>query len=237
MTPFGAPWPVQEGIVLALSRRPRLPPAQRSNFWRLTAALYEPLWRHRSLALLTRGKMTTAQELSRLVAWVAPKPGELILDAGCSAGLYARTLLKAAPGVTVHALDMSPAFLRQAGRYAARDGVAPVLVCGDITALPYRDRIFDAVVCGGTPNELLDLPLALSELARVLKPGGRLWLLYITPAASPGGRALQALLRLAGLRFIAPDGLTPVTLRAGLTLEQADTCGVVAMALYRRKPD
>lgn len=228
-----APWPVQEGIVRALPQRPRLPLAQASNFWPPTAALYEPLWRHRSLAILTLGAFTTAQELEQLSAWVAPQAGELILDAACSTGLYARTLLRAEPAATIHAIDFSLPFLRQARLYAVRDGLAPILVAADVTALPYRSYIADAIVCGGSLNEFLDLEGALREFARVLKPGGRLWLMYLTPAASLPGRALQCLARFSGLRFIAPQALERSATDCGLTLVKANYRGIIAMALYR----
>lgn len=237
MSLFTSPWPVQEGIIRALPQRPRLPLAQASNFWPLTASLYEPLWRHRSLAILTLGTFTTARELEQLSAWVAPQAGELILDAACSTGLYARTILTAEPAATVHALDFSLPFLQQARRYAARDGVAPILVEADVTALPYRSKVADAVVSGGSLNEFLDLAGALREFARVLKPGGRLWLMYLTNAVSLPGRALQGLARLSGLRFITPQALERSAAGYGLTLVKADYRGVVAMALYRSAKD
>ncbi len=233
---FSAPVRLENGVYRALPKRPRVPLAQSSNFWPLTAAVYEPLWRGRSLGLLTRGGFSTARELELMLAWLKPRPGERILDAAASAGLYARTLLQHTPELDVHALDFSLAFLQKAQAYAERDGVEPTLVHADVRALPYRDATFDALVCGGSLNEFTDLPLTLSEFARVLKPGGRLWLMYLTRAENWPGRTGQGLVRLLGLRFVAPQDLETHAYKTGLTLARAQYRGPVALALFGQKP-
>ncbi|WMT56451.1 class I SAM-dependent methyltransferase [Truepera radiovictrix] len=231
---FAAPVPFEEGIYRALTRVPPLPLAQRSNFWPATAALYEPLWRHRSIGLLTRGGFSTERELALMLSWLRPRPGETVLDAAASAGLYARTLLRHEPGLTVHALDLSLPFLQRAKTYAERDGIAPTLVHADVRALPYRDGVFDAVVCGGSPNEFTELPAALAEFARVLKPGGRLWLMYLSRAETLPGRLGQGLLRLTGLRFPEPEALEAAAKAVGLEPQRAQHRGRVALTLFRR---
>jgi SAM-dependent methyltransferase len=230
---FSAPVRLEGGVYRALARSPRVPLAQTSNFWPLTAALYEPLWRRRSLALLTAGSFSTARELELLRAWLRPRPGEVILDAAASAGLYARTLLTHDPELSVHALDFSLPFLRKARSYAQRDGIQPVLVHADVRALPYRDASFDAVVCGGSLNEFTDLPRTLAEFARVLKPGGRMWQMYLTRASGWPGRLGQAALSLSGLRFWRPEALERSAQQAGFELVRAEYRGPVALTLFR----
>lgn len=234
--PFRTPVRLANGVYRALATRPRVPLAQSSNFWPLTAALYEPLWRRHSLSLLTGGSFSTARELELLLAWLKPQPGERILDAAASAGLYARTLLRHTPSLEVHALDFSLGFLQKAQVYAEQDGVKPLLVHADVRALPYRDGVFDALVCGGSLNEFTDLPRTLAEFARVLKPGGRMWQMYLTRAESWPGRVAQGLVRLSGLRFPAPEGLEREAQGAGFGLERAQYRGSVAMALFQRAP-
>lgn len=199
------------------------------NGWRLTARAYEPLWRHRSLGLLSRGRFSTARELKALVAWTAPVAGAEVLDVGCSAGLYARTL--AAAGARVHALDASRAFLEEAARLAARDGVRLTLVQGDAHALPFPDGRFDLVVVGATLNEVADPPRAVAEIARVLRPGGRVWFMFAR-RAGPLGRPFQALLRWGGLRFPEPADLDGWALGAGLVPVRSEERGPVVLALY-----
>jgi SAM-dependent methyltransferase len=199
------------------------------NGWRLTARAYEPLWRHRSVGLLTRGAFSTARELETLLAWTAPVAGAEVLDVGCSAGLYARTL--AAAGANVHALDASRPFLEEAARLAARDGVRLTLVQGDAHALPFPDDRFDLVVVGATLNEVADPARALGEIARVLRPGGRAWFMFAR-RAGPLGRPLQALMGWGGLRFPEAADLDAWARDAGLVPIRSEERGAVVLALY-----
>ncbi|MDF1523991.1 MAG: class I SAM-dependent methyltransferase [Trueperaceae bacterium] len=237
-------YPVRDGIVEAHPGRagelPPRGPAGWVNDSALTARAYEPLWRHRSLGLLTRGATSTAHELRTLRAWVAgavgapadPRPlaGVRVLDVGCSAGLYARTL--AADGADMVALDASRAFLREAGRRAARAGLDVALVRADAHALPFVADTFDAAVLGATLNELGDPPRAFAELARVVRPGGVLWTMYAARAAGVA-RAGQALLERGGTRFPAPEQVDAWAAAAGFAPLRRATHGPVALALYR----
>ena len=132
--------PEQDGIYRALNKRPGVPLGQSSNFLPLTAAVYEPLWRNRSIGILTGGAFSTERELELMLGWLDVQPGQVVLDAACSAGLYARTLLEAHPTLEVHALDFSLPFLKKAKEYAERDCVAPVLVHADVRDLPYQGQ-------------------------------------------------------------------------------------------------
>jgi len=237
--PFGGPHltgtpTFRSGIVDAWAATGRRPPrgaAARVNAWSLTARAYEPLWRRRSLALLTWGAFGTERELTALRAWLDPLGGTAALDVGCSAGLYARTL--AAAGARVHALDASAAFLAEARRRAEVDGVELTLVRADAHALPYRDGGFDRVAVGATLNELADPASAVAEIGRVLRPGGRAWFMYVRRAA-PLGRPLQALLGLGGLRFPEPKELDAWAAAAGLHAIRSEQRGPVVLALYGR---
>ena len=232
---FKASVPCVEGIYQALAARPKgLGLGQLSNFVPLTSRLYEPLWRHRSLSLLTRGDFSTERELALMLDWVKPSADEWMLDAACSAGLYARTLLKREPSLNVHAVDFSLPFLKRAKQYAERDNVAPVLVLADVSALPYKDSSFHAVVCGGSLNEFLDVDAVQREFARVLKPEGRLWHMYLSKSEAPAAKLLQGLIRPSGIRFIDPKRLEAVSEEVGLRLEKAAYRGVVSFALFRK---
>ena len=99
----------------------------------------------------------------------AGRPRPRALDAGCGTGFQAAIL--AEMGYAVHGLDLSHGLLRGARE---RLGGAP-LVQGDVETLPYGAGAFDAATCcGSTLSYVGDARRALSEIARVLRPGGRL---------------------------------------------------------------
>ena len=226
---------LHNGIYRALDHRPKVPLAQSSNFWPITAHLYEPLWRKRSISLLTNGEFSVEQELELMLEWLQPKPQQRILDVACSAGLYTRTLLKH-QALELHGLDFSLPFLQKAQLYAERDQVSMILVQADVNGLPYQDEVFDQIVCGGSLNEFLDVPQALAEFTRVLKPGGKMWQMYLSHADANLGKIIQGMLRLSGIRFIDLLQLEIQTAKVGLTLVKTQHYKPVILALYQ-KPD
>jgi len=99
-----------------------------------------------------------------------------ILDAGCGNGRYSRLLLRQADADAVMTgFDYSQQMLHRARKRLA-DGRA-THVAADLTRLPYADESFDAIVCGWVLEHLPDPELGLRELARVLRPKGKLLLL------------------------------------------------------------
>jgi MPBQ/MSBQ methyltransferase len=93
------------------------------------------------------------------------------LDAGCGTGFQTAILLDL--GYETVGVDVSAGLLGVARRRLARAG----FLQGDLQALPCRDAAFDvAVSCGSTFSFLADPAKALQEVARVLRPGGRLFL-------------------------------------------------------------
>ena len=99
-----------------------------------------------------------------------------ILDAGCGNGRYSKFLLRwADPDAFIAAFDLSQRMLKRArGRH---DGKRVAHVAADLTSIPFPDSFFDAVVCGYVLEHLPDPRPGLNELARVMRPGGKLLLL------------------------------------------------------------
>lgn len=247
MSDFAREVTTRAGIVQALEHPPGgLKLAQRSNFWQATAKLYEPLWRYRSLGLISAGKVSVSEELEQLTAWTQPRAGMQVLDAACSAGLYARTLLEQQPHLEVHAVDYSMVFLQEAQRRAWRWQLAQLhahtwqqpltLLQADVRNLPYSDECFDMVVCGGSLNEFIDLPTCLRELARVLRQQGVMWQMYVRPADVPIDKLVQRTLKLTGINTIEPAWLEQHLEGHGLVLEQRETHGSIVFDLYRKRP-
>jgi SAM-dependent methyltransferase len=99
-----------------------------------------------------------------------------ILDAACGNGRYSKFLLRHAdPDAVLTSFDLSPRMLQRARSRLRSDRVTHAVA--DLTRLPYADAGFDAVVCGWVLEHLPDPRPGLRELARVLRPGGKLLLL------------------------------------------------------------
>jgi SAM-dependent methyltransferase len=110
-----------------------------------------------------------------IVALLAPRPGERILDVGCGAGQAAR-LLAGTVGVggRVAALDRPASAMRRLQEAAWQEGVGSVdVVAGSAEALPFANASFDAVLCVNVLEAVQDRAHALGEIRRVLKAGGR----------------------------------------------------------------
>ncbi len=98
-------------------------------------------------------------------------PGERLLDLGAGTGDLAREALRAQPECQVVAADFTLGMM-QAGQ--KRPGAALDWSSADALHLPFPDQSFDAIVSGFLLRNVSDLPLALAEQYRVLKPGGRM---------------------------------------------------------------
>ncbi|MCS0634893.1 methyltransferase domain-containing protein [Streptomyces sp. LP05-1] len=131
------------------------------------------------------------------VAALGPRRGDTVLDAGCGTG-RALPALRAAvgPGGRVLGLDLTPEMPAEAVR-AGRHHCGTLLI-GDVSRLPVRDGALDAVFAAGLLAHLPRPAHDLRELARAVRPGGRLALFH------PIGRA--ALAARQGRR-ITPDDL------------------------------
>jgi len=104
--------------------------------------------------------------------------GQRVLDVGCGEGRHMHAAALAA-GVEVVGVDLDTERLRRAredhDQYVAPDSDATLSVAeADARRLPFPDDAFDVVVCSEVLEHLPDYEGAVDELARVLKPGGRL---------------------------------------------------------------
>ncbi|HTZ65661.1 MAG TPA: ubiquinone/menaquinone biosynthesis methyltransferase [Solirubrobacteraceae bacterium] len=129
----------------------------------------------------------------RAADFVHVGPGGKVLDVATGTGDLALVLARRVwPGGEVVASDFSPAMLARANaKAAAASGalVTPRFEWADAMQLPYEDDAFDAATVGFGARNFSDLQRGLDEMARVVRPGGRVVVLEIT---SPTGRSLPA---------------------------------------------
>ena len=104
------------------------------------------------------------------------RPGSAVLDLACGTGDLCRELQ--ASGLMPRGVDLS------FGMLAAARTAAP-LVQGDALRLPVRDGAVDGVTCGFALRNLVDLGPLWDELARVVRPGGRIALLEVATPPNP----------------------------------------------------
>ncbi len=135
--------------------RPRNDPAQyddlAAEWWRPGGAFEALHW--------------IAEARARLIP-PASRPGAILLDVACGAGLLAPHV--ADRGYRHIGVDLSSTALPQ----AAAHGVTPVR--GNVATLPFADGIADVVSAGEILEHVTDLPGVVAEICRVLRPGGRL---------------------------------------------------------------
>jgi SAM-dependent methyltransferase len=114
----------------------------------------------------------TTPPAAKLVEYAQVRAGTNVLDVGCGTGVVAVTA--AGVGARVRGLDLSPVLLEDARRNAALIGAEIDFVEGDVEAMPYADASFDVVLSQFGHMFAPRPEVALAEMLRVLKPGGRI---------------------------------------------------------------
>jgi ubiquinone/menaquinone biosynthesis C-methylase UbiE len=110
----------------------------------------------------------TDRHVIRVMRHLAPAEGDRILEVGCGRGFVTARVQRLSP--RTEGVDVNPE--------AVRHGVAPNLRAMSATRLDFPDASFDKVYSFHTIEHVPDLGRALGEMARVLRPGGRLMLVY-----------------------------------------------------------
>lgn len=129
-------------------------------------------------------------EIIDLITGLAPRR---LLEVGCGSGIFGERLAQAAGDSTIIAIDQSQHMVD----IARTKGIDARI--GDVQQLDIADDAFDVVVANWMLYHLPDLDAGLAELARVLRPGGRLI------AATMGSNMLDEVWSLVDVRDATPD--------------------------------
>lgn len=219
-TQSGQAFPVSRCVLDLLGDRFRPTLIQRMLDTRLTAALYDY---SRDVGLRWgAGVRSFADEAERIRSRLDLQPGQVVLDLACGHGNFtvAWAQLVGPQGLVV-GLDIASAMLARAARRVERARLENVaLIRGDALALPFHPAAFDAVNCSGGFHQLPDLPRAIGQLARVLKPGGRLAASTFARPPSAAGDSQRG-----GLHFVDLERLRATLQSAGFTDYEYEMAG------------
>jgi demethylmenaquinone methyltransferase / 2-methoxy-6-polyprenyl-1,4-benzoquinol methylase len=132
---------------------------------------------------------------SRAVTRLQPVPGGKYLDIGCGTGDIALEILRRAPGSKVIGIDPSQGMLVRGHNKVSAAGLADSisLIIGDVLDLRFEDKSFDGAITAFCIRNVTNRKLALREISRVIRSGGRLVVLELT---HPTGRIMEPLFKI-----------------------------------------
>jgi ubiquinone/menaquinone biosynthesis C-methylase UbiE len=169
------------------------------------------------VAVGTLMKFANREPIRLAIAALDIQPGHDVLDLGCGPGqAVSAALALADPGI-VTGLDQSPTMIAQAiagNRRTVKSGKT-CFVAGQFHDLPFGDNAFDRVLAANVMYFWHDTARVISEIRRVLRPGGRL-ALYLTSAETMQHWKIAQ----AGThRLFDADAVTQALIRAGFAAE------------------
>jgi ubiquinone/menaquinone biosynthesis C-methylase UbiE len=128
----------------------------------------------------TAAAIRNQEALTRIVQWAGAGPDDTVLDVACGPGLLACAFARVVQHST--GVDMTPAMLDQARKTQQEQGLNNVSwQPGDVYSLPFPSEQFSIVSSRFAFHHLQDPLLALKEMKRVCKPGGRIAVADMAP--------------------------------------------------------
>ena len=183
-----------------------------------------------------------------------------ILDEACGTCDFTIEIVKGAPqGSKVTGIDLSEGMLQIGREKCCKEGITAELQTGDCEAMPYLDETFDRIGVAFGVRNFENLPKGLTEMLRVLKPGGKLVILELSIPRNPiirwcyklyflkilpaiggwvsGNRGAYEYLPSSVLRFPAPEKFMEMMQEAGFeqVRKKSFTMGICHMYLGIKK--
>jgi ubiquinone/menaquinone biosynthesis C-methylase UbiE len=124
-----------------------------------------------------------AAKLEGMARRLSVGPGSTILDVGTGTGVFIPFLLnRIGTRGRIVGLDIAEEMLKRAVAKSS-DGCVDYL-CADVTCIPVADEIFDGIICYSSFPHLQDKGKALTEMKRVMKVGGKLYICHTSSRAA-----------------------------------------------------
>lgn len=141
-----------------------------------------------------------------------------VLDVGCGIGMTASYMAKA-HGCHVVGVDISEKMIERSRKKAEREDVEKEIefTVADVHALPFRDNIFDAIICESVTAFAKDKKRAVGEYVRVVKPGGYVGLNETTWIQHPPAELVDYIYRTTGAKPELCDGWEDLLKSSGLS--------------------
>ena len=175
MTPLHPHAPVSEDLLAQDAVRDSVRERYRGVLGQSTEVAVE-LYSYDELAMVPEGASAASLGVGNPVRRASLVAGERVIDLGCGAGID--TLLAArlvSPGGRAIGLDTLPEMLEQGEANAREGGVANVeWLRGELESIPMADTSVDVAISNGVLNLSPRKGRAMSEIFRVLRPGGRI---------------------------------------------------------------
>jgi len=167
--------------------------------------------------------------------WLGNGSGKTLLDVGCGGGYLSEEFAKT--GLQVTGIDPSRNSVRAATEHTVQSGLRINYREGRAEAIPFGDSSFDLVSCCDVLEHVDDINATVSEIARVLKPGGLFffdtinrtflsWLLVIKVAQEWKSTAWEVPDTHEWKRFVKPSELASIMEANGLVMREIKGMGV-----------
>lgn len=180
---------------------------------------------HQSASFGTSAAMTSAQTLGALVALVPEDSRAQWIDVACGPGVISRAI--AGRVGSVRGVDLTPAMIDEADLRAREEGIENVsFALGDATALEFSDASFDGAITRLSLHHIPAPGRVVTEMARVVKPGGWVALSDLAadgdPAAFAWREEIERLRDPSHWACQTPGRLRAMAEAAGLVIEREE---------------